>query len=170
MSKNSLRFPKDAIKDGRMGTSTVRAPWPSHQAAAPGNSDEIKRHEVSAGAKGSAKKGLYALGRLPDGEENPTEKRYAAHLEQRKQAGEILWYLFEGIKLKLAPKTFLTVDYAVMTADRQLEMHDVKGARAIFSDDAKVKMKVATDKFPFVFKVAFPKKPRDGGGWDIEEI
>ncbi|WP_374191197.1 DUF1064 domain-containing protein [Caballeronia sp. S22] len=112
---------------------------------------------------------MHALGRLRDGEQNATERRYEAHLEQQKQAGEILWYLFEGIKLKLAPKTFLTVDYAVMSSSGQLEMHDVKGARAIFSDDAKVKMKVAADKYPFVFKVAFPKK-RGAGGWEVEEI
>jgi hypothetical protein len=118
----------------------------------------------------AAKKALHALGRLRDGEENATERRYAAHLERLKQAGEIRWYLFEGIKLKLAPKTFLTVDYAVMSATGQLEMHDVKGARAIFSDDAKVKMKVAADKFPFVFKVAFPKKGSAGGGFEVEEI
>jgi hypothetical protein len=167
MSKNSLRFSEDAVKDGRMGTSTVCAPWPAkHSIVRAAEPTAIGQHSVSR----PAKKALHALGRLADGEENATEKRYAAHLEQRKQAGEILWYLFEGIKLKLAPKTFLTVDYAVMSSDGQLEMHDVKGARAIFSDDAKVKMKVAADKFPFVFKVAFPKKARDGGGWDVEEI
>ena len=122
----------------------------------------------TASPREAATKALQALGRLRDGEQNATERRYEAHLEQQKQAGEILWYLFEGIKLKLAPKTFLTVDYAVMSASGQLEMHDVKGARAIFSDDAKVKMKVAADKFPFVFKVAFPKKR--AGGWEVEEI
>ncbi|GAB5100513.1 hypothetical protein [Caballeronia sp. HLA56] len=113
---------------------------------------------------------LRALGRLRDGERNATERRYEAYLEKQRRAGEIQWYLFEGIKLKLAPRTFLTVDYAVLPASGLLEMHDVKGARAIFSDDAKVKMKVAAWIFPFVFKVAYPRKARDGGGWDVEEI
>ncbi|MDR5881098.1 hypothetical protein [Caballeronia sp. LZ032] len=167
MSKNSLRFPESAIADGRMGTSTVCEPWPARQSSEHSSAAPSIPHRQ---AVAPAKRALHALGRLRDGEENATEKRYAAHLEQRKSAGEIRWYLFEGIKLKLAPKSFLTVDYAVMAADGQLEMHDVKGARAIFSDDAKVKMKVAADKFPFVFKVAFPKKQRDGGGWDVEEI
>ncbi|WP_250483285.1 hypothetical protein [Caballeronia sp. GaOx3] len=127
------------------------------------------RRDVEA-IRSNAKRRLHALGRLPDGKENATEKRYAEHLEQRRRAGEIEWYLFEGIKLKLAPKTFLTVDYVVLPASGLLEMHDVKGARAIFSDDAKVKMKVAASIFPLVFKVAYPKRARDGGGWDIEEI
>ncbi|WP_250528823.1 hypothetical protein [Caballeronia sp. ATUFL_F1_KS4A] len=127
-----------------------------------------RRQAVAPSA--DAKQKLYALGRLPDGKENATEKRYAEHLEQRRRAGEIEWYCFEGIKLKLAPKTYLTVDYVVLPASGLLEMHDVKGARAIFSDDAKVKMKVAASLFPLVFKVAYPRKTRDGGGWDIEEI
>ncbi|SAK69616.1 gp72 [Caballeronia pedi] len=117
-----------------------------------------------------ATKRLQALGRLRDGEQNATERRYEAHLEQQRRAGAIQWYLFEGIKFKLAPRTFLTVDYAVLPASGLLEMHDVKGARAIFSDDAKVKMKVAASIFPLVFKVAYPRKARDGGGWDVEEI
>ncbi|MDR5777289.1 MULTISPECIES: DUF1064 domain-containing protein [unclassified Caballeronia] len=118
----------------------------------------------------AARKVLHALGRLRDGEQNATERRYEAHLEQQRRSGEIQWYMFEGIKLKLAPRTFLTVDYVVLPASGVLEMHDVKGARAIFSDDAKVKMKVAARIFPLVFKVVYPRKARDGGGWDVEEI
>ncbi|MDR5777590.1 MULTISPECIES: hypothetical protein [unclassified Caballeronia] len=118
----------------------------------------------------AARKALQALGRLRDGEQNATERRYEAHLEQQRRSGEIQWYMFEGIKLKLAPRTFLTVDYVVLPASGVLEMHDVKGARAIFSDDAKVKMKVAAWIFPLVFKVVYPRKARDGGGWDVEEI
>ncbi len=82
----------------------------------------------------------------------------------------MLWYRFEGIKLRLADNTFLTPDFAVMRADGQMELHDVKGARAVFQDDAKVKMKVAADAYPFIFRVAFPRKAKDGGGWDIEVI
>lgn len=113
---------------------------------------------------------LHALGRLKAGEMNKTEAAYAAHLEARLRAGEILWYRFEGIKLRLANNCFLTVDFALMTASGQLEMHDVKGARAIFSDDSKVKMKVAAEAYPFVFRVAFPRKKTEGGGWDIDEL
>lgn len=36
-----------------------------------------------------------ALGRLPAGVMNQTEARYAAYLETKKQAGEILAYYFE---------------------------------------------------------------------------
>jgi len=111
---------------------------------------------------------LHALGRLKAGTMNKTETAYARHLEMRKQAGEIVWYRFEGIKLRLADSCFITVDFSVMFATGQLEMHDVKGSKRIFSDDARVKMKVAADAYPFVFKAVYPK-PK-AAGWDVEEF
>lgn len=113
---------------------------------------------------------MRAKGRMKTGEMNGTEAAYAAHLEARKQAGEVLWYEFEAIKLKLSDNTHLTVDFSLMLADGTLELHDVKGSKAIYQDDAKVKMKWAAQRYPFVFRVAFPKKKKDGGGWDIEEV
>jgi hypothetical protein len=115
-------------------------------------------------------KQLQALGRLKIGKMNKTEQAYANRLELLKHAGEILWYKFEGIKLRLADKTFLTVDFAVLNKDGLLEMQDVKGSKAIYTDDAKVKMKVAAETYPFVFKVVYPKPKRLGGGWQIEEV
>lgn len=103
----------------------------------------------------------YALGRLPVGTMNKTEAAYAQYLELQKRAGEILWYSFEAIKLRLADKTFYTADFAVMAKDGVLEMHEVKG---FWEDDARVKIKVAADKYPFRFR-AFTKV---GNGWDVE--
>lgn len=125
---------------------------------------------ASSSAASNPKARLQALGRLKTGAMNTTETEYARLLEDRKRQGEVLWYRFEGIKLRLADNTFLTIDFAVMTVDRVLEMIDVKGSSAIFTDDARVKMKVAADQYPFVFKVAYPVKKRDGGGWNVEEF
>ncbi len=116
------------------------------------------------------KRSFLAKGRLAQGERNKTEAAYAEHLKAEQYAGRVAWFKFEGVKLRLADNTFLTVDFAVMTADCSLEMHDVKGAPAIYTDDAKVKMKVAARFFPFVFRVAFPRKVKDGGGWDVREV
>lgn len=111
---------------------------------------------------------LYALGRLKTGEKNSTEQKFEDDwLRPRLMAGEILWYRFEGIKLRLADNTFLTVDYAVLPADGVLTMIDVKGARAIVQDDARVKMKVAAEQYPFLFQMAYPTK---GGGWTVEAV
>lgn len=112
----------------------------------------------------------YALGRLPVGEMNKTEGRYSDYLTLLKASGEILWFRFEGIKLRLAANTFLTVDFAVMAADGVMEMHEVKGALAMFADDSKAKVKIAAEAYPFRFKVVIPRAKKDGGGWDITEV
>ncbi len=115
-------------------------------------------------------KRIQALGRLKTGQQNSTEAAYGAELETQRALGVVAWYRFEGMKLRLADNTFLTVDFAVMRSDGHLEMHDVKGSRAIYTDDAKVKMKVAAEMYPFAFFVAYPRRKRDGGGWDIEKV
>lgn len=116
------------------------------------------------------KRHLHALGRLKPGQMNRTEALFDEYLEGLRHHGEIAWYSFEAIKLRLAPNCHLTVDFAVMAADGVLEMVDVKGSPRIFADDAKAKMKVAAQTFPFRFKVAYPLPRKAGGGWRIEDI
>ncbi|ARL90991.1 DUF1064 domain-containing protein [Burkholderia pseudomallei] len=113
---------------------------------------------------GSSTKRMQALGRLKVGAMNKTEAAYDKALADRKRAGEIAWYRFEGIKLRLADNTFFTVDFAVMLADGSLEMHEVKG---FMQDDANVKLKVAAESYPFKFVLVRKAK---GGTWDIKEI
>lgn len=90
----------------------------------------------------------YALGRLPAGKMNKGETEYAAILEQEKQAGLILWWKFEGIKLRLADSTFITIDFPVMRADGLLEMREFKG---FWTEDARAKTKIAASMYPFRF-------------------
>lgn len=121
--------------------------------------------------KGRGLHRLRALGRLKPGERNKTEARYENEvLKPALFSGSIFWYSFEGIKLRLADNTFLTIDFPVMNADGVLEMIDVKGAAAVFQDDAKVKMKVAAELFPFAFSVVYPVPKKEGGGWRKESI
>ena len=89
------------------------------------------------------KRSLQALGRLKTGQMNKTESEYCQLLELRKRAGEIDWYRFEGIKLRLADNTFYTPDFAVMLSTGEMEMHEVKG---FWTDDARVKIKVAAEQ------------------------
>jgi hypothetical protein len=102
----------------------------------------------------------FALGRLPAGAMNKTEALYAKHLELRKADGDVLWYRFEGVKLRLADKTFLTPDFAIMTRDGVIELHDCKG---FMMDDANVKIKVAADQYPFRFFIIRKSKV----GWNM---
>lgn len=105
----------------------------------------------------------YFRGRARPGEMNRLESEYAAYLRGLQHAGEVLWWAFEPIKLKLARLTTYTPDFVVMTKDGTLECHETKG---FWQDDAKVKIKVAAEKFPFRF-VAITKKR---GQWETEEF
>lgn len=109
----------------------------------------------------------YALGRLKTGAMNKTEAAYGQHLELLKRAGEVLWYRFEGIKLRLADLTFYTPDYAVMMADGQMQIHEVKG---FWEDDARVKIKVAAEMYPFKFLAVKVRSKKDGGGYAVEDF
>jgi hypothetical protein len=110
---------------------------------------------------------LQALGRLKVGAMNKTETAYAATLDQRRTAGEVAWFKFEGIKLRLADNTFYTPDFAVMLSNGALEMHEVKG---FMQEDAHVKIKVAADLYPMRFIVIRVRPKKDGGGWRIDEV
>lgn len=112
-----------------------------------------------------ASKKMYALGRLKTGAMNKTEAAYAETLEQQKQAGLILWYKFEGVKLRLADNTFYTPDFAVMIKSGVIEMHEVKG---FWQDDARVKIKVAAEIYPFRFIAVKAQAKKNGGGWMYE--
>lgn len=110
---------------------------------------------------------MYALGRLKTGVMNNTEQAYGAHLELLRQSGYVAWFKFEGVKLRLADNTFYSPDFAVMLTDGQMQMHEVKG---FWQDDARVKIKVAADLYPFEFIAVKAKAKKDGGGWSVEEF
>lgn len=113
------------------------------------------------------KKAMYALGRLKTGQMNKTEQAYGAYLEEKRLQKMIAWYKFEGIKLRLADNTFYSPDFAVMLTNGQMQMHEVKG---FWQDDARVKIKVAADLYPFEFIAVKAKAKKDGGGWAKEEF
>ena len=96
------------------------------------------------------------------GEMNKTEARFAQHLELLQRAGEVLWWKFEHIKLRLADATFYDVDFFAVNSDSELVAYEVKG---FWRDDAKVKIKVAQEIYPFKFIAVTEIK---GGGWKEE--
>ena len=94
---------------------------------------------------------------------NRSEAKYAAELELQRAAGTIVWWKFEGVKLRLADATFYTPDFNVMLADGTMEMHEIKG---YWQDDARVKIKVAASLYPFRFIALTAKR----GAWQIEDF
>ena len=92
---------------------------------------------------------MQALGRMPGRKMNKTEAAYARLLETKKYIGEILWFAFEPINIRLADNTFYKVDWLVLLSDMTLQAHETKGH---WTDDALVKFKVAANILPFPFK------------------
>lgn len=117
--------------------------------------------KLSSAKPPDPKQRMQALGRLPAGTMNKTELAYARRLEALKFSGDILWYEFEPINIRLAPNTFYKVDFLVMTKSGEIEAHEVKG---FWTDDARVKIKVAAAKIPFKFIGARLIK----GDWQFE--
>lgn len=108
-----------------------------------------------------------AKGRLPSGEMNTGEAKYAAHLEARKAAAEILWWKFEGLKFRLADNSFYTPDFNVMLPDGQIECHEIKG---LWEANARTKIKVVAELYPFRFVALKARAKKHGGGWEEEEF
>lgn len=101
---------------------------------------------------------------------NRLEAEYAAYLRGLQHAGEVLWWAFEPIKLKLARLTTYTPDFVVMTKDGLLECHETKGTskgKPFVMDDAAVKVKVAAEKFPFKFRIVWWVRNE---GWKSKEF
>lgn len=109
----------------------------------------------------------FALGRLRTGQMNQTEALYGATLYAREMAGEVAWSKFEGLKLRLADNTFYTPDFAVMLTDGRLQCHEVKG---YWQDDARAKIKIAADLYPFEFIAVRKRSKKDGGGFEEEHF
>ena len=111
------------------------------------------------------------------GERNKLEASYEAHLELLKRAGEIDDYKFEGVKLRLADNTFFTPDFIVFTKDGFVELHDTKGTTTKIlkkgkvkapwcEEDAKLKMKVIAEAWPFKMLMVF----KTSEGWQTQSI
>jgi hypothetical protein len=98
---------------------------------------------------------------------NKTEAAYSQVLADAQSLGDVAWWKFEGLKFRLADSTFYTPDFAVMLSDMTLECHEVNG---FWTDDARVKIKVAASLYPIKFKAVRARAKREGGGWAVEEF
>lgn len=108
------------------------------------------------------------------GQKNRLEAAYEKEVLQAEKAdGKVVgWYFEEWTCTVALPNVAkparLTVDYLVLMADGSIEMRDVKG---FLEDDALVKFKAASERFPWLrwFLVSKATK-RDGGAWKSREI
>jgi hypothetical protein len=95
---------------------------------------------------------------------NKTEEDYAAHLKLRMHIGEVIWFAYEGLRLRLADNTFYCPDFPVQLACGEIEMHETKG---YWEETARAKIKIAAQLFPFRFVGVTRAK---GGGWEFENF
>jgi|SRR5579859_4491113 len=107
---------------------------------------------------------VLALARVVRPAMNKTEAAYADHLEQLRQVGHIVTWLFEAITLKLGDDCRYTPDFLVIHADRTVELVEVKG---FWRDDARVKIRVAAQRFPWF---RFTGIRRERGAWHPEHF
>ena len=108
-----------------------------------------------------------ALGRMKSGVRNATEADYEKLLETRRCIGEVLWYRFEGITLRIAKGVSYTPDFVVMLASGEIELHEVKG---YWRDDSRAKTRVAAEQFPFrIIAITRPSRKK-GAGWVYEDM
>lgn len=115
--------------------------------------------------------------RVP-GERNKTESAYESYLTTLHHAGMIDGFKFEGIKIKLADNTFWTPDFIVFANDGVVELHDTKATTSKkrtdgtkekapwIEEDAKIKLKLAAELFPFRVFAVF-KTP---DGWQKQQF
>jgi hypothetical protein len=68
------------------------------------------------------------------------------------------------MKLRLANLTTYSPDFMVIDPDGSVVFHEVKG---FWMDDARVKIKVAAEAFPWFHFVAATKKK---GQWEVEKF
>ena len=114
---------------------------------------------------GTRPRGGHAKALRKRGVMNGYERDYAAVLRGKEACGEIKGSWFEAVTLNLAPRLrcSYTPDFMVLAADDVLEFHEVKGH---WEDDARVKIKVAADKFPFRFVAV--TRPTKKSPWKYE--
>lgn len=106
-----------------------------------------------------------ALGRLPAGVMNKTERQHADNLSSMVACREVIWYGFEVVKFMIGERCWYSPDFMVQLSDRTMEIHEVKGGYV--RDDAMVKLKAAAHIYP-QFRFVMMQKTRHG--WERREI
>lgn len=101
--------------------------------------------------------------------QNKTEAAFEVELSFLFRAGQLTWYAFQPITLKLAADCRYTTDFVVVLTDGTIEFIEIKGRKgaSYYSrEDSIIKIKVAARTYPmFRFSIRWPL---NGGGWARE--
>jgi hypothetical protein len=123
---------------------------------------------ISSGPQGGLQR-FQAIGRAPAKKLNKTEQEWADILEQKRAAGEILWWKAHPFNVRLADDTFYRIDFLVLRSDMVLEIHETKGEYV--TDKGQMKIKLCAEVLPVFVMVKMTKQSKkNGGGWKREEF
>jgi hypothetical protein len=97
---------------------------------------------------------------------NKLESDYERHLVylRGEMLTNIIWFAFEGVRLRLASSAWFKPDFIVLT-DTGIEFHECKGP--FFREAAKVRIKVAAELHPWALFYVVRKIK---GVWEYERI
>lgn len=92
------------------------------------------------------------------------EMRYAAHLKERQEAGEIKKWAYEKKQFRIANGAIYTPDFQITMPHGSVEYHEVKGLGNGFGE-GRLKWMVAADKNP---KYKWAWVTQANGRWRID--
>jgi hypothetical protein len=97
---------------------------------------------------------------------NTLEERFATEfLEPMRLGGEIQWWAYEPMRFRIGGSAFYKPDFVVVDGNGQVVAYETKG---VWREAAKVRIRVAADRFPWVHFIAVQVSPR--GGFDYESF
>lgn len=94
------------------------------------------------------------------------ERDYALNLTARLRIGDIEWWGYECLKLRLGEGAWFTPDFIVVRTDGAIECHEAKGR---MMEAALVRLKVAASLYKWLPIFVVYAQAR-GGGFRIEEV
>ena len=124
--------------------------------------DDLKRHLERTTRMGSHARPA-ARGHVRGNAMNKLEARYADVLKARQLAGEVAWWKYECMNLRLGENCFYKTDFLVMLADGLIELHECKG---YMEETANVKLRVVAAEYPFPIKLI----KWVHGQWEVTEL
>lgn len=107
---------------------------------------------------------------------NKTEQEFASRLESLRQAGEIKWWGWEVIQVKITEDRHrYTPDFMVVENDDTITMYDTKGQGQSYKrrggSHGIVKMKDAAARYPMFRWILVKKRTKkQGGGWEERQF
>ncbi len=112
------------------------------------HADPAPQEEAPASDKTCSLAGSRKIGTKAHRQMNKWEAKFAQTLEYRKHAGELVWWAFEPIRIRLANGTFYRPDFVTVDKAGRTEVFEVKG---YFREAARIRLKVAVEKLPYRF-------------------